>query len=40
MKISDASPMGKALLGHRVGDVLSLDTPKGRREFRVVAIHG
>ena len=22
------------------GDVLSLDTPKGRREFRVVAIHG
>mgnify|MGYP003390679834 len=40
MKISDASPMGKALLGHRVGDVLSLDTPKGKREFRVVAIHG
>nr|Q8VQD7.1 RecName: Full=Transcription inhibitor protein Gfh1; AltName: Full=Anti-cleavage anti-GreA transcription factor; AltName: Full=Gre factor homolog 1 [Thermus aquaticus]AAL57610.1 anti-cleavage anti-GreA transcription factor Gfh1 [Thermus aquaticus]2ETN_A Chain A, anti-cleavage anti-GreA transcription factor Gfh1 [Thermus aquaticus]2ETN_B Chain B, anti-cleavage anti-GreA transcription factor Gfh1 [Thermus aquaticus]2ETN_C Chain C, anti-cleavage anti-GreA transcription factor Gfh1 [Thermus aquat len=40
MKISDASPMGKALLGHRVGDVLSLDTPKGKKEFRVVAIHG
>jgi transcription elongation factor GreA len=40
MKISDASPMGKALLGHRVGDVLSLDTPKGRKEFRVVAVHG
>ncbi|MFZ8813457.1 MAG: GreA/GreB family elongation factor [Thermus aquaticus] len=40
MKISDASPMGKALLGHRVGDVLSLDTPKGKREFRVVAVHG
>ena len=40
MKISDASPMGKALLGHRVGDVLSLDTPKGKKEFRVVAVHG
>jgi transcription elongation factor GreA len=40
MKISDASPMGKALLGHRVGDVLSLDTPRGKKEFRVVAVHG
>ncbi|MCS6868051.1 MAG: GreA/GreB family elongation factor [Thermus sp.] len=40
MKISDASPMGKALLGHRVGDVLSLETPKGKKEFRVVAVHG
>jgi transcription elongation factor GreA len=40
MKISDATPMGKALLGHRVGDVLSLDTPKGKKEFRVVAVHG
>jgi transcription elongation factor GreA len=40
MKISDASPMGKALLGHRVGDVLSLETPRGKKEFRVVAVHG
>ena len=40
MEISAASPMGTALLGPRVGDVLSLDTPKGKREFRVVAIHG
>ncbi|GLV47367.1 transcription inhibitor protein Gfh1 [Thermus sp. LT1-2-5] len=39
MKISDASPMGKALLGHRVGDVLALETPKGKKEFRVVAVH-
>ena len=39
MKISDASPMGKALLGHRVGDVLTLETPKGKKEFRVVAVH-
>ncbi len=38
MKISDASPMGRALLGHRVGDVIPLDTPKGRREYRVVAV--
>ncbi|SDE72888.1 transcription elongation factor GreA [Thermus arciformis] len=40
MKISDASPMGRALLGHRVGDVLTLETPKGKKEFRVVAVHG
>ena len=40
MKISDASPMGKALLGHREGDVLSLDTPKGKKEFRVVSVRG
>ncbi|GAA6754738.1 transcription elongation factor GreA [Thermus sp. 2.9] len=39
MKISDASPMGRALLGHRVGDVLALETPKGKKEFRVVAVH-
>lgn len=38
MKISDASPIGRALLGHRVGDVLTLETPKGKREFRVVDI--
>lgn len=40
MKISDASPMGKALLGHREGDVLSLETPKGKKEFRVVSVRG
>ena len=40
MQSSDGSPMGKALWAYRVGDVLSLDTPKGKREFRVVAIHG
>lgn len=40
MKISDASPMGKALLGHRVGDVLALETPRGKKEFRVVAVSG
>ncbi|MFN3179474.1 MAG: GreA/GreB family elongation factor, partial [Thermus sp.] len=40
MKISDASPRGKALLGHREGDVLSLETPKGKKEFRVVSVRG
>lgn len=32
--------MGKALLGHREGDVLSLETPKGKKEFRVVSVRG
>lgn len=38
MRISDASPMGKALLGHREGDILTLETPRGRREYRVVQV--
>ncbi|RDI95813.1 transcription elongation factor GreA [Meiothermus sp. QL-1] len=38
MKISDESPLGRALLGQRVGAKVMLDTPKGRREFKIVSI--
>ncbi|GEM85471.1 GreA/GreB family elongation factor [Meiothermus granaticius] len=38
MKISDESPMGRALLGQKVGAKVMLDTPKGRREFKVEAV--
>ncbi len=38
MKISDESPMGKALLGRKVGDKVMLETPKGKKEFKVGAV--
>ncbi|RIH89351.1 Transcription inhibitor protein Gfh1 [Meiothermus luteus] len=38
MKISDESPLGKALLGQKVGAKVMLETPKGKREFRIESI--
>jgi len=38
MKISDESPMGKALLGQQVGARVLLETPKGRKEFKIESI--
>lgn len=37
-KISVQSPIGKALIGKEAGDVAEVHTPKGRREFEVIAI--
>jgi transcription elongation factor GreA len=39
MKVSDESPIGRALLGRKVGERLFLETPKGKTEFEVVAVH-
>ena len=37
-EVSAGSPIGRALLGRRAGDIVSVALPKGRRrEFRVVA---
>ena len=36
--ISTTSPIGKALLGKRVGDEVKVQTPAGTREFEVVKI--
>lgn len=38
MKISDESPMGKALLGQKVGARVLLETPKGKKEFKIESI--
>lgn len=38
MKISDESPMGKALLGRKLGETVHLETPKGHREFEVISV--
>ena len=37
-KISYESPIGKALMGKREGEVAELITPKGKTEFQIVAI--
>ena len=37
-KISDESPVGAALLGHSVGDVVEVETPAGLMAFKVLEI--
>lgn len=37
-KISDESPVGQALLGHKVGDVIDVETPSGVIKFEVLEI--
>lgn len=37
-KISDESPVGKAMLGHHVGDVVEVETPSGIIEYEVLKI--
>jgi len=37
-KISNESPMGKVLLGHRVGDEVQVETPDGSYKVRIVKI--
>ncbi len=39
-KISIDSPVGKALVGARVGETVQLETPRGVRELKIVAIGG
>lgn len=38
MKISDESPMGRALLGQKMGAKVLLETPKGKKEFKIESI--
>lgn len=38
MKISDESPMGRALLGQKIGAKVLLETPKGKKEFKIESI--
>lgn len=36
--ISDESPLGKAFLGHKHGDEVEVDTPKGRVNYKVLEL--
>lgn len=38
-RISNDSPIAKALLGHKVNDVLKISTPGGDMEVRIVSIN-
>lgn len=37
-KISNESPIGEALIGKKVGDAVTIKTPKGETEYEVVSI--
>ncbi len=37
-RLSSASPVGGALIGHRVGDLVKVRTPKGVRQLIIAAI--
>jgi transcription elongation factor GreA len=37
-RISHASPIASALLGHEQGDVVEVDTPAGRRRLKILAV--
>ena len=37
-KISDESPVGKALMGHKVGDKVVVEAPRGVMTFKIVKI--
>jgi len=37
-KISHESPLGKALMGHRKGDTISVAAPAGKIRFRIIKV--
>lgn len=37
-RISDDSPVGKGLHGHRAGDVVIIDAPAGQLKFKIVSV--
>lgn len=37
-RISDQCPIGEALLGRGVGDIVTVEVPSGRVQYRVVAV--
>ena len=38
-KISNESPVGKALLGKKIGDTVKVETQAGELEYKVLSIH-
>lgn len=39
LMISNVSPVGKALMGHRVGDVVEIQVPDGSIKFQIMEIN-
>lgn len=38
-KISNESPIGRALIGTRIGDVVTVEAPAGEIKYKVLSIH-
>ena len=37
-RISNESPIGQALLGHKRGDIVKINTPEGVKEYKIISI--
>lgn len=37
-KISQDSPVGKALIGHKAGEIVTVETPAGKIEFEILSL--
>ena len=37
-RISDESPVGKALLGHKKGDTVEVEAPAGKLKYKIIEI--
>lgn len=37
-KISNESPLGRAFLGHKAGDVVEVEAPRGRITYKIISI--
>ncbi len=37
-KISNESPIGKAIIGHTIGDCIEVSTPEGKTEYEIISI--
>ena len=38
LRISDESPIGRGLLGHKVGETVTIDAPAGQMKFTILAV--
>lgn len=38
-RISNESPVGSALLGHKVGDTVEIEVPGGKIKYKIIDIH-
>lgn len=37
-KISNESPLGRAFLGNQIGDIIEVETPRGKIKYKIVTI--
>ena len=38
-KLSNASPVGECLMGHKVGDTVAIEVPRGTVTYTILDIH-